>query len=114
MPVKINFNRNATEARIMGAFEKGLPLLAAEIRDDCNEYCKEDTGALIASSMIHSRLDVGEIVWQTPYAKRQYWDIRTAYRDVNPKATWKWAEVAKRHDLAKWQRQAQRLLEMNL
>ncbi len=115
MPVKINFIRHATEARLMGAFNKGLPLLASEIRADCNEYCKMDAGGLIASSLIHSRLEAGEIVWQTPYAKRQYWEIRTAYKkEGHPKATWKWAEVAKRRNLAKWQRQAQRLLEMNL
>ncbi len=114
MSVKINIDRHAVEAKITGAFKKGLPLLAAEIRDDCNQYCKEDTGMLIASSMIHSRLDEGKIVWQTPYARRQYWEIRTAYTDVNPQATWRWAEYAKRSKIIQWQRQAQRLTEMNL
>lgn len=112
--MKININQHAVEARVMDAFKKGLPLLASEVRNDCNQYCKEDTGMLTASSMVHSRLDQGHIIWQTPYARRQYWEIRTAHKDVNPLATWRWAEVAKRTKLNKWQMQAQRLLEMNL
>ena len=114
MPLKININRHAVEARVMGAFKQGLSILSSEIRDDCNQYCKEDTGMLIASSMIHSRLDQGRIIWQTPYARRQYWEIRTAYTDVNPKATWRWADAAKRDNLEKWQRQAQIITERNL
>ena len=112
--MKLVLNKSAVVAKVVGAFEKGLPLLASEIRNDCNQYCKEDTGMLIASSMIHSRLDQGKIIWQTPYARRQYWEIRTAYKDVNPNATWRWAEYAKQACMSKWLTQAQRLMEMNL
>ena len=114
MSVRIEINRNAVEARIKGAWKKGLPLLANEVRSDCNMYCKEYTGALIASSLIHSKLDEGKIIWQTPYAKRQYWEIQTAYKVPNPNASWKWAEVAKTHHIDRWQKQAQRITEMNL
>lgn len=114
MPVTINVSKHAVEAKVMGAFQKGLPLLSEEILNDCNQYCKEDTGMLIASSLAHSRPAEGQLIWQTPYARVQYWRIRTAYTDVNPNATWKWCEVAKMHCLNKWERQAQRLLEMNL
>ena len=101
-------------ARVTGAFQKGLPLLTASIRDDCNEYCKRDSGTLIASSMLHSKLSQGLIIWQTPYARRQYWEIRTAFQTRNEKATWRWCEYAKNANVQKWQLQAQRLMEMNL
>ncbi len=114
MAVKVRINKDACAAKVEGAWGKGLAMLTAEIRDDCNQYCKEDTGMLIASSLIHSVLEDGKIIWQTPYARRQYWEIRTAYKDTNPKATWKWAEVAKQKHREQWARQAQRLLEMNL
>ena len=114
MPIKINIPQGQVTAKVIGAFERGLPLLTAEVRDDCNQYCKEDTGMLIASSMVHSVLDRGLIIWQTPYARRQYWEIRTAYTDVNPNAQWKWAEHAKRVHAKQWAAQAQRLMEMNL
>lgn len=114
MPVKIKFDKDRCVTRITNSFHTGLGLLSSEILNDCNQYCKEDTGMLIASSIIHSRLDEGILIWQTPYARRQYWEIQTAYKDVNPKASWKWCEVAKMHHKAQWERQAQRLLEMNL
>ena len=114
MPLRMNIQQQQVRARVDGAFARALPLLAAEVRDDCNQYCKEDTGMLIASSMVHSRLDKGEIVWQTPYARRQYWEIRTAFHDVNPNAQWKWAHAAKSHHMDQWKAQAQRLMEMNL
>ena len=114
MPVRINIPRGQVQARVNDAFRRGLPLLTATVRDDCNQYCKEDTGMLIASSMVHTVLSEGKVIWQTPYAKRQYWAIRTAFHDVNPKATWKWAHEAKSHCMEQWERQAQRLMEMNL
>lgn len=114
MSVRINLNMHAVEARISGAFQNGLPRLCEEILNDCNQFCKEDTGTLIASSLIHSRPQAGKLIWQTPYARRQYWEIRTAYRSPNPKAHWRWCEYAKQRHLKQWRVQAQRLLEMNL
>lgn len=115
MPVKILINRKKVEARIEYAFNKGMGQLANEILNDCNEYCKLDTGTLIASSYIHSKLDEGKLVWQTPYARRQYWKIRTAYTDNgHPGASWRWCEVAKKKHLKQWERQAQIALRENL
>ena len=110
MPVKITFNKSTTTFKITNTFNSNLGMLASEVLNDCNQYCKEDTGMLIASSFIHSKLDEGKLIWQTPYARRQYWEIRTAYRTVNPNATWRWCEYAKQRFLQKWNRQAQRLL----
>ena len=114
MPVMIHVDKHAVVARVETAFKKGLPLLSNEVLNDCNQYCKEDTGMLSASSIIHSVLEDGRLIWQTPYARRQYWEIRTAYADVNPHASWKWCEVAKRLHLSQWERQAQKLFEENL
>ena len=114
MPVKIQFDKSRCVTRITNSFNTGLGMLSGEILNDCNQYCKRGKGMLIASSYIHSQLDKGLLIWQTPYAKRQYWEIKTAYTDVNPNATWKWCEVAKRVCQNKWERQAQRLMEMNL
>lgn len=114
MAVKILINRKKVETKIEYGFKAGMGTLANEILNDCNQYCKEDTGMLIASSYIHSQLDDGKLIWQTPYARRQYWEIKTAIPEPNPKATWKWCEAAKKARFNTWQKQAQRLLEMNL
>jgi hypothetical protein len=106
----IRIDQNAVVARVMGQWDKALPMLTEEILNDCNQYCKEDTGTLIQSSMIHSDFKRGIMKWVTPYARRQYWEIRTAYKDVNPRATWKWVHVAKAKYQAKWARQAARLM----
>lgn len=112
--MKINIPKAKIEAKITGAFKKGLPLLTEEIKNDCNQYCKWDSGALAASADINSKPELGLVIWQTPYARRQYWEIKTAYTDVNPNATWKWCEVAKRLHFSQWERQAQKLFEENL
>ena len=114
MPVKITFDKSKCVTRITNTFNSNIGLLASEVLNDCNQYCKEDTGMLIASSYVHSKLDDGKLIWQTPYARRQYWEIRTAYKSVNPGATWRWCEEAKRKHLVRWNRQAQRLMEGNL
>ena len=107
MAVRIEINENSIKAKIDNAWATGKEMLCSQILRDCNLYCKEDTGMLIMSSLIHSRLKEGLLIWNTPYAARQYYEIPTAYTDVNQNATWRWCEVAKRNHLSEWQRQAQ-------
>lgn len=114
MPVRMSIDKHKVEAKITNAWKAGLPQLCEEILNSCNQYCKWDKGTLEESSKIHSRPQEGLLIWQTPYARRQYWEIRTAYKDYNPNATWKWCEVAKSKHRAQWECQAQRALEMNL
>ena len=111
MPVRIQISTKQVEAKIMTAWQKGLYELSSEILADCNEYCKEDHGILIASSNIKSRPQEGVLIWETPYAKRQYWEIRTS---LKPGRTWKWCETAKRKWKSRWQRLAQEGLDRNL
>ena len=103
----IRIDQNAVVARVMGQWNKALPMLTEEILNDCNQYCKEDTGTLIQSSMIHSDFKRGIMKWVTPYARRQYWEIKTS---LTPGRTWKWVHVAKAKYQAKWTRQAARLM----
>ena len=111
MSIQIRISEGQVEARIKGAWEKGLYALSSEILADCNEYCKEDKGTLIMSSMTHSQPQKGRLIWSTPYAKRQYWAIRTS---LTPGRTWKWCETAKRKHKARWQQLAERILKENL
>lgn len=112
MSVKITINENNIKATIDDTWESGLEMLSSQILKDCNRYCKEDTGMLIMSSLIHSDLKKGRLVWNTPYAARQYYEIRTAYTDVNSNASWRWCEVAKSLHQADWGRQAQAIMRL--
>jgi hypothetical protein len=112
MSVKIIIDENSIKAKIDNTWENGLEMLSSQILKDCNYYCKEDTGMLIMSSFIHSDLKHGRLIWNTPYAARQYYEIRTAYKDVNSNASWRWCEVAKQNHISDWQRQAQAITRL--
>lgn len=112
MSVKFNIDESKIQVKMDNIWKNGLEMLSSEILRDCNKYCKEDTGMLIMSSYIHSDLKNGRLVWQTPYAARQYYAIPTAYHDVNPNATWRWCEVAKNNHLDRWCRQAQAIVRL--
>ncbi len=103
--VTIHINVHQVSARVGKAWRDASPFVTHQVLDDCNRYCKEDTGALIASSYMQSDLDKGIIRWRAPYAKRQYW-LKTARTDKNPHAMWKWAEYAKKRHGKEWVRLA--------
>lgn len=107
MSVKVEVDQNLIKTKMNKAWKKGLGMLSSQILKDCNRYCKEDTWMLIISSLIHSDLDNGKLVWNTPYAARQYYEIQTAYHDKNPEASWMWCDVAKQQHLDDWNKQAQ-------
>ena len=111
MPVKIQISSAQVQTKVDTAWKKGLYALSSEILADCNEYCKEDHGTLIASSNTHSQPQEGKLIWQTPYAKRQYWAIKTS---LKPGRTWKWCETAKRKWKTRWQQLAEEGLRKNL
>lgn len=112
MSVHIEFNKALAKQKIVKHWnEQVLAPLSEQILADCNQYCKEDTGALIASSQAHSRPKEGKLIWQTPYARRQYYKIRTAHTTINPGARWRWAHFAKSAHLGDWQQIAQKLYD---
>lgn len=111
MPVHIYIDTNQCAAKVKMAWDKGLFDLSSQILGDCNQYVKYDRGTLEGSSYIHSKLGEGTLIWQTPYARRQYWEIQTS---LTPGRTWKWCETAKRRCKETWRRSAEKRLRENL
>lgn len=111
MPIRISVDPNKIGIRVQNAWKEGLAKLSEEILADCNEYTKKDQNTLIMSSQTASRLSEGIIAWDTVYAKRQYYEIKTS---LTPGRTWKWCETAKRKHKREWQELAERLLRENL
>ena len=109
--MRIDIDEGRVSARIMEAWKKGLPLLTNEVMRDCNEFAKLRDGTLRASAQTATDFANGIVRWNTPYARRQYWGIPTAYE---PGTCWQWCEAAKGAYSQRWADQAQRLLEMNL
>ena len=111
MPVRIKIDPNQIAAKVSGAWQKGLYVLSSQILNDCNQYVKVDQHTLEASSYAHSLLNEGKLIWQTPYAKRQYWAIKTS---LTPGRTWKWCETAKRKYKPDWDKIAEKGMKDNL
>ena len=104
--MKITISKAAVQAKVDNAWKKSLFALTTEILADCNEYVKRSPEHTMRdSSLIHSKPGDGLIVWETPYAKRQYWEIQTA---LTPGTTWRWIETAKRNHFQQWRELAQR------
>ena len=111
MPIRIQIDQNKVGAKVMGAWKESLLPLSGQIMQDCNKYVKVDSHAMELSSGAASDLHNGKIVWDTPYAKRQYWEIKTS---LTPGRTWKWCETAKRKFKSDWQKLAEKLLRSKL
>lgn len=107
--MKIIMNRGQVKTKIQAAWKNSLLPLSSQILQDCNYFVKVDTHMLESSALIHSNLAEGELIWQTPYARRQYWEIRTAFPDINPNASWKWCERARERYRKDWELIAQKL-----
>ena len=110
--MKMTISKAQVQAKVQDAWDKTLFALTSEILADCNEYVKRSPERTMRdSSLSHSKLRQGLIVWETPYARRQYWEIKTA---LTPGTTWRWIETAKRAHLSEWKVKAQRGFKANL
>ena len=61
MAVRFNIDANKIQVKMDNAWKNGLEMLSSQVLKDCNQYCKEDTGMLIMSSFIHSKLNEGKL-----------------------------------------------------
>ena len=111
MPIRIQIDPNKVGLKVQGAWKESLLPLSSQILGDCNQYVKVDQHTLESSSYVASDLNNGKLVWDTPYAKRQYWEIKTS---LTPGRTWKWCETAKRKFKSDWHKLAEKLLRSNL
>jgi len=92
------------EKRVNGV-QRNLDL---QVMKDSNLFCPRDVGTLQSSVLIASELGSGVLVWDSPYARRQYYEAPNKSLDKNPKAQMKWFEVAKSLYKKDWVRLAQR------
>lgn len=110
MNFEVSMDIAGIEADIQADIGRALPILSQQILQDCNYFCKQDQGGLIASSLSKSDLEHGELIWDTAYAAMQYY-LGAASHDVNPHATKMWCEKAYAHFGREWETLLQRLLE---
>lgn len=101
--VKVIVDGKAVTERIEKRIDGVQARLDAQVLKDSNYYCPMDTGILQKSAIIHSVLGSGLLVWQTPYAREQYYNEGyTHAQSRNPNATGRWFESAKARRLKTW------------
>ena len=102
--VKTALNSAEIKADLEATTRQVQAPLDALILQDSNFFCPIKTGTLQKSAIINSRIGSGELVWKTPYARRQYYEYSKPPYQPNPNACGKWFEAAKARWLEKWVR----------
>lgn len=75
-----------------------------QVLKDSNKYAPLRDGFLIASGFTHSNLTTGMLKWQTPYARRLYYNPQYNFStDKNPLAGGLWFERAKKQHKGDWE-----------
>lgn len=113
MGVRVEINKDAVRARIEAANKKALYVVSEQALGDCNYYCRVDQGTLRDSSERSSDLKNGQLVWDTPYAKRVYYTGSPSH-DINPNASLMWCEVAQNQHGKDWEKVYEAALRDNL
>ena len=102
--VKTALNSAEIKADLEATTRQVQAPLDALILQDSNYFCPIKTGTLQKSAIINSRIGSGELVWRTPYARRQYYEYSKPPYQPNPNACGKWFEAAKARWFEKWVR----------
>lgn len=84
--------------RIEKAIDSALNPTSMAFAKAANQYVKKDTGATEASVWSSSDFKSGKVVWGTEYAGFAYY-MGTPSKNHNPRASIRWAEVAKAQDM---------------
>lgn len=105
------FNVNVQMGDIAGKVNNATSFaqyaLDQQVIKDCNYYIPFDTGNLERSALQSSQ--PGQIVWDTPYAKRLYYNPQFNFStDKNPNARGMWFDEAKAVHSNEWTAVAQR------
>lgn len=102
--VKSTLKESGIKSDIEGKIQQQQKYFDALVLQDSNFFCPIKTGTLQKSAIINSRLGSGELVWKTPYARRQYYEYSKPPYQPNPNACGRWFEAAKARWLEKWVR----------
>lgn len=108
--VKVDLKR--VKPKIKKATKLAQIAIDEQVLKDTNDFAPFDTGNLINSSLRSSMIGQGRLVWDTPYARRLYYNPQYNFsKDQNPKAGGLWFERAKAKHRRQWAETAQEAIE---
>ena len=110
--INIDLNIQGITQKAERAREKGQFALDQQILKDSNYFIPKDTGNLEASSLLATQFGTGEVVWNTPYARKLYYNPQYNFsKDSNPNAQGLWFETAKAIHAHDWTRIVQQIYD---
>jgi hypothetical protein len=99
----VDLRTDGVEQKMKEAFEYGQFVMDQQVLKDSNYFIPMDLRDLEKSSILHSKIGQGKIMWKTPYAARLYYNPQYNFaKDKNPNAQGLWFEVAKARFMGKW------------
>jgi len=109
LTTEINFNAAAVASRFSGNASRAQKWLDSEILKDSAPYVPRITGALEHSGIDGTVIGSGLIVYNSPYARKQYYGYFKHSTQAHPQASREWFEVAKATRKTAWIRGAKRI-----
>lgn len=91
MPITITTNKSAIMQKVKAGSQLATIAVTEAIVEYGNIFVKEDQGQLKDSALIASKPQEGKAIWDTPYAKKQYYTGAPS-KDKNAQASLMWAE----------------------
>lgn len=113
--VNVQVDTAQIESNVMRATEKAQFALDEQVLKDSNFYAPEDTTELKRSGVRFSRPGEGHVGWDTPYARRLYYNPQYNFsKQPNPNARGLWFEEAKARHVSDWARIVEDTIKNNL
>ncbi|MGH0601145.1 minor capsid protein [Bacillus mycoides] len=113
--VNVRVDTHQIESKVMEATQKAQFTLDEQVLKDSNFYAPEDTTELKRSGVRYSRPGEGHVGWDTPYARRLYYNPQYNFsHDVNANAQGLWFEAAKAAHTEDWKRIVEQTMKDNL
>lgn len=105
MKFNFRFEDRGIRKKLETMHKNGQRALDAQVLKDSNYYAPQDQNNLIESSLRFTNPGSGMIIWQTPYARRLYYNPQYHFsKDKNPNARGLWFEAAKAAHVKEWEK----------
>lgn len=83
-----------------------LSVVTIAAREDTRPFVPRLEGHLVGSADLRSRPSEGKLVYDTDYARAQYYGLPRKNKSVHPRATMQWFEHSKALNMTRWERAA--------
>lgn len=102
MTISSTFDLAGAKKDLAKRVQKAQKVLDDRVITDSNYFCPQDTGTLMRSARLSTKLGSGLVMWKTPYADKRYYGDPETGSSRNPNATNRWFESAKAVHCKEW------------